>query len=62
MCLSTVYKNEKIPANMILQNVATIECENGIVRLIDILGRKAEIEGEIKSADLTGGTVVLRAN
>ncbi len=60
MCLSTVYKNEKKPGNEVLKNVMKIECENGIVTLIDIMGREAQVEGELMSADLTAGYVVLR--
>ena len=36
------------------------ECEDGVVTLTDIMGREERIEGEIASADLTGGTVVVR--
>ena len=60
MCLSTVYKNEKSPENVVLGNVMQIYCENGIVTLTDIMGREAKVEGEILSADLTGGTVVVK--
>lgn len=60
MCLSTVYKNEKTPENQVLSNVMLISCENGFVTLTDILGREAVVEGEILTADLTGGTVVLK--
>ena len=60
MCLSTVYKNEKTPENVVLGNVMMITCDNGRVTLTDIMGREAVVEGEILSADLTGGTVVLR--
>ena len=60
MCLSTVYKNEKTPENMVLQNVMLISCEGGRVTLTDIMGREAVVEGELLSADLTGGTVVLK--
>lgn len=60
MCLSTVYKNEKTPGNEVLRNVMLIQCENGVVTLTDIMGREAVVEGEVLSADLTGGTVVLR--
>ncbi|MBE5775777.1 MAG: CooT family nickel-binding protein [Clostridiales bacterium] len=60
MCLSTVYKNEMTPENVVLGNVMRINCENGCVTLIDIMGREAVVEGEIVSADLTGGTVVVR--
>ena len=60
MCLSTVYKIEKRPENEVLKNVMLIECEGGVVTLPDIMGREERIEGEIASADLTGGTVVVR--
>ncbi len=60
MCLSTVYKNEKKPENEVLKNVMRIECGGGKVTLTDIMGREAVVEGEVLSADLTGGTVVLR--
>ena len=60
MCLSTVYKNEKKPDNVVLQNVMLIHCEDGKVTLTDILGREAVVEGSVLSADLTGGTVVLK--
>ena len=60
MCLSTVYKNEKTPDNVVLGNVMMITCDNGKVTLTDIMGREAVVEGEILSADLTGGTVVLK--
>ena len=60
MCLSTVYKIEKRPENEVLKNVMLIECKGGVVTLTDIMGREEKIEGEIASADLTGGTVVVR--
>ena len=60
MCLSTVYKNEKDPNNIVLQNVMLISCADGKVTLTDILGREAVVEGSVLSADLTGGTVVLK--
>ncbi|MBR1559289.1 MAG: CooT family nickel-binding protein [Clostridia bacterium] len=60
MCLSTVYKLEKRPENEVLKNVMLIECADGVVTLTDIMGREERIKGEIASADLTGGTVVVR--
>lgn len=59
MCLSTVYRGEKKPGNEILQNVMLIECKDGVVTLTDILGREESLRGEVVSADLTGGTVVI---
>lgn len=60
MCLSTVYTAEKKPENEVMHNVMLIQCENGTVTLTDIMGREAVVEGEIASADLTGGTVIIR--
>ena len=58
MCLSTVYRIEKRPENEVLKNVMLIE--GGVVTLTDIMGREERLEGEVASADLTGGTVVIR--
>ena len=60
MCLSTVYRGEKKPENEILKNVMLIECREGVVTLTDIMGRQEQLRGEIISADLTGGTVVVQ--
>ena len=59
MCLSTGYRSAKKPGNEILKNVMLIECKEGVVTLTDIMGREEKIRGEIVSADLTGGTVVV---
>ena len=60
MCLSTVYTVEKKPENEVMHNVMQIKCEDGAVTLTDIMGREVVVEGEIASADLTGGTVIIR--
>lgn len=59
MCLSTVYRGTKMPENEVMKNVMLIECSEGVVTLTDIMGRETQISGEIVSADLTGGTVVV---
>lgn len=59
MCLSTVYRGTKKPENEILKNVMLIECKEGVVTLTDIMGREEKIRGEVISADLTGGSVVV---
>ena len=59
MCLSTVYRDSKKPENEILKNVMLIECKDGVVTLTDIMGREERIPGEVASADLTGGTVIV---
>ena len=59
MCLSTVYRGSKKPENEILKNVMLIECKDGVVTLRDIMSREERIPGEVASADLTGGTVIV---
>lgn len=59
MCLSTVYRGSKEPGNEVLKNVMLIECQDGVVTLTDIMGREEKLQGEVVSADLTGGTVVV---
>ena len=59
MCLSTVYRDARKPENEILKNVMLIESKEGIITLTDILGREEKVRGEVVSADLTGGWVVV---
>ncbi len=59
MCLSTVYKNEKKPETMIMNNVMSIECQEDTVILTDLMERTVAITGRLKSADLVEGFVIL---
>ncbi|MDY5943111.1 MAG: CooT family nickel-binding protein [Oscillospiraceae bacterium] len=59
MCLSTVYRNEQKKENLLCSDVTTIETDGRIVTLTDLFGRKMSVEGFVRRADLTGGTVVL---
>ena len=60
MCLSTVYKNQKSPDTMVMNNVMRIECKNGQVILTDLMERSVAIEGFLESANLVDGFVVVR--
>ncbi len=62
MCLSTVYKNEKTPANIVMKNVMALECKDGCVILTDIMDRTVAIEGVLISANLVDGFVVVKEN
>ncbi len=62
MCLSTVYKNEKTPANVVMKNVMALECKDGCVILTDIMDRTVAIEGVLISANLVDGFVVVKEN
>lgn len=60
MCLSTVYKNEKQEQNIVMRNVMRIECNEGQVVLTDLMDRSVAIEGELVSANLVDGFVIVK--
>ena len=60
MCLSTVYKNEKTEANIAMRNVMAIECKDGCVILTDLMDRTMAIEGQLVSANLVDGFVIVK--
>lgn len=60
MCLSTVYKNEKTDANIVMRNVMSIECKDGCVLLTDLMERTVAIEGQLLSANLVDGFVIVK--
>lgn len=62
MCLSTVYKNKKEEACVVMRNVMRIECNDGCVILTDLMDRSAVIEGELVEANLVDGFVIVREN
>lgn len=62
MCLSTAYFNEISDQNAIMENVMHIECEDDKVILIDLMGRRTELEAKLIKASLTDGYVILKAN
>ena len=59
MCLSTVYRNEVKKENILCSDVTAIEQEGSAITLTDLFGRTLTVEGTLRRADLTGGTVVL---
>ncbi len=60
MCLSTVYKNEKTPETMVMNNVMTIRCEEDTVILTDLMERSVAITGKLESANLVEGFVIIK--
>ena len=60
MCLSTVYKNEKKPEAMVMNNVMTIRCEEDTVILTDLMERTVAVQGFLESANLVDGFVIIR--
>ncbi len=62
MCLSTVYRNKKTPEDIILRNVMTIECRDGVIILTDLMERQVAVEGTLELANLVDGYVIVHEN
>lgn len=60
MCLSTVYKNSKTPEAVLMRNVMSIECRDGMVILTDLMERQMVIEGNLEMANLVDGVAVVK--
>ena len=60
MCLSTVYKNRMAPETVPMKNVMKIDCKDGMVILTDLMDRTVAIEGQLESANLVEGYVIVK--
>ena len=60
MCLSTVYKNNKTPDAIVMKNVVSIECREGVVALTDLMDRTVEVPGQLQEANLVDGFVIIK--
>ena len=60
MCLSTVYKNSMAPETVLMKNVMSIECRDGMVILIDLMERQMAVEGTLEKANLVDGYVIVK--
>ena len=60
MCLSTVYKNTMAPETVVMRNVMSIECKDGMVILTDQMERTCAIEGTLEKANLVDGFVIVK--
>ena len=60
MCLSTIYKNNLTPENIMMRNVMRIECKDGMVILTDLMERQMAIEGTLEMANLVYGVAVVK--
>ncbi len=60
MCLSTVYKNKMTPETVLMKNVMSIECRDGVVILTDLMERQVAVEGTLEKANLVDGYVIVK--
>ena len=47
MCLSTVYRGEKTPENIVMANVQSIEVQDGQLLLTDLMERQVVVVGSL---------------
>ena len=59
MCLSTVYRNNKVPENVVMKNVMRLECQDDMVIITDLMERQMAIQGRLAEANLVDGYVVI---
>ncbi len=62
MCLSTVYRNTREEASVVMKNVMQIDCKDGLVILTDLMDRQVAIEGSLVQANLVDGFVIVKEN
>ena len=60
MCLSTVYRNKMDSESVVMRNVMSIECQDGMVILTDLMERTVAIEGQLERANLVDGYVIVK--
>ena len=60
MCLSTVYRNKMDSESIVMKNVMSIECKDGMVILTDLMERQVAIEGQLERANLVDGYVIVK--
>ena len=60
MCLSTVYRNKMDSESIIMRNVMSIECQDGMVILTDLMERTVAIEGQLERTNLVDGYVIVK--
>ena len=60
MCLSTVYRNARNPESILMKNVMSLECRDGMVILTDLMERSVAVEGDLEMANLVEGYVIIR--
>ena len=61
MCMVSLYKNEKKPENLLMENVFRVVDKDGSICLTDIMGRELTIDGRIRLADMNNNYIVVDA-
>lgn len=59
MCMVSLYKHEKKPENLLMENVFRVVDKDGLLQLTDIMGRQLTMEGRIALADLNNNFILV---
>ena len=59
MCMVSLYRNEKKPENLLMENVFRVADKDGQIQLTDIMGRELTLRGRISLADLNNNFIVV---
>ena len=59
MCLSTLYNKTQDAEHVLLKNVQSLRFDKGRMFFVDLMNREYQFEGELISADLVNGSVIV---
>lgn len=60
MCLSTVYRNQRVPETIVMKNVMRMEVCGEKLIFTDLMERKLEADGNLDSCGLTDNWILIR--
>ncbi len=59
MCMASAYFDENGERELVLEDIAMIECDGKRIRIATLFGETKEIEGVIREVDFQNGAVIL---
>ena len=59
MCLAKTYLQQNGDSELLLQDVALLEVDEGVLRFSTLFGEKREIEGVIKTVDFQSASILV---
>ena len=59
MCLAKTYLQQNGDSELLLEDVALLEVDQGVLRFSTLFGEKREIEGVIKTVDFQSASVLV---
>ncbi len=59
MCMVALYKNERKPENLLMENVFRVVDHDGLLQLTDIMGRQMTIDARIALADMDKNYILI---